>query len=221
MPDAGLLYVVSKVESPPRPSDELYNCFYNAEHIPYVPKLYRETGGRAKPLALRYKNVRRDFDKPELALFPVPDAQWLFSCAQTEFQSQVRKSSVLGVDNAWDHTDFDFRPYRQIQTFEGYKQASKTGLARGKTLIAVAMEPATDQEEDFEDWYRKQHLDMLSMCCGDRRSTRYKRMDDRSEIKVPRTTRIRLRAERSACGADCTGNGYGVDAEDIRGESDF
>ncbi len=39
------------------------------------------------------------------------------------------------------------------------------------------MEPAETEEQDFEDWYRKQHLDMLSMCRGYRRTTRYKRVD--------------------------------------------
>lgn len=39
------------------------------------------------------------------------------------------------------------------------------------------MEPAEGEEADFDEWYRKQHLDMLSMCRGYRRTTRYKRLD--------------------------------------------
>jgi hypothetical protein len=32
-------------------------------------------------------------------------------------------------------------------------------------------------EKDFDAWYRKQHLDMLSMIPGYRRGARYKRID--------------------------------------------
>jgi hypothetical protein len=41
------------------------------------------------------------------------------------------------------------------------------------------MEPAegAEAEADFEAWYRKQHLDMLAMCEGYRRTTRYERVD--------------------------------------------
>jgi len=38
----------------------------------------------------------------------------------------------------------------------------------------VCIEPATGTEDDFDDWYRRQHLDMLSMTKGYRRSIRYK-----------------------------------------------
>lgn len=37
--------------------------------------------------------------------------------------------------------------------------------------------PNEEQEQDFEDSYRIPHLDMLSMCRGYRRTTRYKRLD--------------------------------------------
>lgn len=178
MADTGLLFVASKIKNPSKLPDKVYNRFYDEEHIPDLQQFFKQKGGIAKPLALRYKNVRRDTERPYLALYPIPDAQWIFSPDQAEFQRQTKKSSILGVNDIWEHVDFSFRPYRQIQTFEGYKHASKSGVERGKTLIVVAMEPAADQEQDFEEWYRKQHLDMLSMCRGYRRSTRYKRMDD-------------------------------------------
>lgn len=48
---------------------------------------------------------------------------------------------------------------------------------RGKALRTVWVEPAANGDEEFEEWYRKQHLDMLSMVRGFRRSTRYRRLD--------------------------------------------
>ena len=75
------------------------------------------------------------------------------------------------MDNIWDHIAFDVRCYEQIQTFEGYGNASKSGTERGRTLVCVAMEPAEGEEQDFDDWYRKQHL-TCSRCAeatGERR----------------------------------------------------
>ena len=40
------------------------------------------------------------------------------------------------------------------------------------------MEPG--DERDFDEWYRKQHLDVLSMIPGYRRCTRYKRIDEQT-----------------------------------------
>jgi len=44
-------------------------------------------------------------------------------------------------------------------------------------LRTVWVEPADNTDVEFDEWYRKQHLDMLSMVSGFRRSTRYKRVD--------------------------------------------
>lgn len=62
--------------------------------------------------------------------------------------------------------------------YEGYGRADESGSQRGQTLTCVFMEPAEGEDADFENWYRKQHLDMLAMCTGYRRTTRYKRIDD-------------------------------------------
>lgn len=48
------------------------------------------------------------------------------------------------------------------------------------------VEPADGADEDFDEWYRKQHLDMLSMVPGFRRSTRYKLADPTNAAGNPR-----------------------------------
>lgn len=41
-------------------------------------------------------------------------------------------------------------------------------------MTIAAIEPKLGGDDDLEDWYRCQHLDMLSMVPGYRRGTRYK-----------------------------------------------
>ena len=172
MPTPGLMFVASKVLDPHKTSDEKYNRFYNDEHLPDV--LNHGTCN----ITLRYKNSNPDAEIPYIALYPLEDAQFLASKELKELVESTRKSTTFDGDDIYDHIHFDLRPYEKIQTFEGYGLADKSGKERGQTIVAVAMEPAQGEEADFEDWYRKQHLDMLAMCKGYRRTTRYKRLDD-------------------------------------------
>jgi hypothetical protein len=48
--------------------------------------------------------------------------------------------------------------YTRTQTFE--EQIKRSG--RGTGLIIASMEPEDGTDADFDDWYRLQHLDMLS-----------------------------------------------------------
>lgn len=167
----GLMFVSSR---PTRISDDQYNKWYNEEHLPDVLGFMEKSG--IEPLGIRYKSTDPKSTRPYLALYPNSDAQWMFSPEQQTFLNSVRKSRILH-DDFLSVIDFNFRPYEKIQTFEGYGHASKSGKERGRTLVCVAMEPDEAGEKDFDDWYRKQHLDMLSMCRGYRRTTRYKRLD--------------------------------------------
>ena len=49
---------------------------------------------------------------------------------------------------------------------------SPTGPATYAILVAI--EPAPGSDQDFNDWYQRQHLDMLSMCNGHVRTARFK-----------------------------------------------
>lgn len=176
MPASGLMFVTSKVLDPNKTSDAEYNRVYNEELLPEVLKHMKDCD--FPQLGLRYRNTNQDSSRPNLALYPNPDSQWMLSPDQEEFLKRTRKSGILGGD-VLDFVDFRFRLYEKIQTFEGYGHASKTGEDRGQTLVCVAIEPpeGEDAERDLDEWYRKQHLDMLSMCTGYRRGTRYRRID--------------------------------------------
>lgn len=52
----------------------------------------------------------------------------------------------------------------KIQAFEG--PASRGDGARARFVSSIVVEPAADGHEDADDWYRRQHLDMLSMVPG-------------------------------------------------------
>lgn len=179
MPTPGLMFVGSKLTDQ-NISDDQFNRFYNEEHLPDVLSFFKKNG-IDKAFALRYKNTTNlHAYMPYLALYPVSDAQWLLSPDQKQFAEDTKKSKVLDVDNIWEHIEFHFRPYERIQTFEGFEEDdSKTGKDRGRTLVYVGMEPGPSeaQEQDLEDWYRKQHLVQLAMIPGYKRTVRYKRTD--------------------------------------------
>lgn len=177
MSTPGLTFVTSRPKDPQSTSEELYNRFYNEEHLPDIVALMKRLDFPA--LALRYKNADPASTRiPYLALYPYPDTAWQKTPARTEFIESTRNSRVLGGD-IYGAIEFGFRLYEKIQTFEGYGHEEKSGRERGQTIVCVAMEPGASEEQqaDFEDWYRKQHLDMLSMCKGYRRTTRYRRTD--------------------------------------------
>ncbi|KAK4495555.1 hypothetical protein PRZ48_001220 [Zasmidium cellare] len=170
MPTPGLTFVASNVLDPAKTSDEIYNKFYNDEHLPDVL-----ASGLTK-LALRYKNANPEAKIPYLALYPVEDASITGSEAAAKLIQDTQRSKTFNGDDIHDHINFDIRRYEKIQTYEAYQQEGRSGKERGQTIIAVGMEPG--DEADFDEWYRKQHLDMLAMCRGYRRCTRYKNMDD-------------------------------------------
>ena len=177
MSKPGLLFVASRISDPSKTTDAQFNKFYNEEHLPdvlnYKPKIC--------DLALRYKNTDPSSERPYLALYPMEEdaATFLSSGTLEKLIEETQHSTTYNGANVTDFVHFDARPYAKIQTFEGYGHADKTGKDRGQTITCVAMEPAEADgaQADFEDWYRKQHLDMLAMCEGYRRTTRYERVD--------------------------------------------
>ncbi|KAI3326803.1 hypothetical protein HD806DRAFT_418319 [Xylariaceae sp. AK1471] len=167
----GLMFVGSRVRDPQTTSDELYNRFYNEEHLGDVL-----AGGQTK-LALRYKNVDTSAAIPYIALYPVDDASTIGSLESLKLIEDTKKSKILKCDDIYDFIHFELKPYVKTQTYEGYGHEKDSGEQRGRTLVCVAIEAADGQDEDFDAWYRKQHLDMIGMCKGFRRCTRYRRKD--------------------------------------------
>lgn len=169
-PTPGLCYVTSRVKDPSQVSDANFNSFYDDEHVPDILRY------GFSQLALRYKNSNPDSPAAYLALYPQEDVANISSPATAKMMEECRKSKVLGGQDHHELIDYGVSAWSKIQTFEGYGHGDKSGHERGQTLVAVFIEP--DDEADLDAWYRKQHLDMLAMCRGYRRSTRYRLAGD-------------------------------------------
>ena len=172
----GLCYVTAKVRDPSKLSDEKFNDFYDNEHLPDMLRY------NFSKVALRYKNANANGTAPYAALYPLEDITSLSSPSTAQMMEECRKSKTLDGQDHHELIEYGIGAWRTIQTFEGYGHAEKTGHDRGKTLVAVSIEPGDGQaaEADLDAWYRRQHLDMLAMCKGYRRTTRYKRVGDAS-----------------------------------------
>jgi hypothetical protein len=151
----GLLIVLSK-PTHPELTDAQFNDWYSNEHIQDMV-----TSG-VTDLVLRYKNSNSSAKLPYMALYRLPDVAKL---SDQKIMGSVPATSLKlpgktpgSKGGAYkDIMNMETRAFRRTQTFEG--QLEKTG--RAKALVTSAMQPADDGDADFDDWYRKQHLDML------------------------------------------------------------
>ncbi|KAI9813064.1 MAG: hypothetical protein M1827_004284 [Pycnora praestabilis] len=161
MASQGLFWVNSRVTSP-KLSAETYNKWYEEEHI---PELVATSGIKS---GFRYKAVDPKEKNPFLAIYPLKDIAFPDS---DEFKAVPTESKTLpGSGKVFDLADFDVRVYEHLQSFE--RPNAKPG--RALCLMSAAIEPAEGGDEEFDEFYRKQHLDMLAMCDGYRKTTRYK-----------------------------------------------
>ncbi|MCJ1300733.1 hypothetical protein MMC08_003530, partial [Hypocenomyce scalaris] len=118
-------------------------------------------------LALRYQNLEADGKYQYCTIYKTSNIE---NASDPATSAKIPQTSELlpGSGNWRDLTEMLILRFELIQRFEG--QGHFTG--RGDALLTVGMEPVDD--EDFDEWYRKQHLDMLSLGTGYIRSTRYK-----------------------------------------------
>jgi hypothetical protein len=152
---SGLLLVKSR-PTHPELSDKVFNDWYTNEHIRDMVK------SGLTDLTVRYRNVNSSATWPYLAIYRVPDVAKL---QDPKVMGSVPPTSNLLPGKAkgskggvyGDVIAMQAQVYIRSQTFDG--QMKKAG--RGKGLISVEMEPANGTDAEFDDWYRRQHLDML------------------------------------------------------------
>ena len=156
----GLLFVTSHILPTSDITAEQYDDFYNNEHLPDV--LDSGLSGSQR-VALRYKNSNPEAADPYLALYPTESTSslWTGTGVSDILKGLQQNSKAKTLNNIDVSTFAAFGPrlYEKIQTYEAYGHESDTVKDRGQTIVCVAMEPG--DETDFEDWYRKQHLDVL------------------------------------------------------------
>jgi len=175
MPTPGLLYALSKIKDPSL-SEDNYNDWYSNHHIHHV------VDAGLADLAIRYKNTNPNAKWPYLAIYRMPDVAKMQD--EKVMGAIASKHDLIPNGQTWmEALEADIRPFVLLQKFEG--QVPKEG-PRGKALRTVLVEPAEGGDEEFDEWYRKQHLDMLSMVNGFRRSTRYKLVLEAEALGHPR-----------------------------------
>jgi hypothetical protein len=180
MPTEGLMFVESRILDPSKTSDEKFNKFYNEEHLPDVFKM--ADPAKSQNVAFRYKNINPDSKTvlPYIALYPLKDISLLSDPeGSAKIIEDTRISKTFDNTDVYEHIEFKMRPYELLQRYEGLSDSPQPERKYGHTLVVIGMEPAegAEGEQDFDDWYRKQHLDMMAMLSHYRRSTRYKRLD--------------------------------------------
>jgi hypothetical protein len=156
-PKAGLMLVTSRPTHPDL-TDKVFNEWYSTEHVRDM------VNSGLTDLVIRYKNVNASAIFPYLAVYRLPDISKLRDQkvmgsipATSKLLPGKEKGSTGGAYK--DIMAMENRAYARIQTFEG--QDNKKG--RGKGLVTAEIEPAAGTEADLDDWYRRQHLDMLRL----------------------------------------------------------
>ncbi|KAF4624755.1 hypothetical protein G7Y89_g13408 [Cudoniella acicularis] len=118
MPQPGLLWVNSKITSPDSITPSNFKKWYEDEHIPDV------LATKQIHSAYRYKNIDPSSDRPYLALYPVPDMNFLGS--KEYFDIPVTSNYFPGPGHrCFDFADFDTRYYEFVHGFE--KEGVKSG----------------------------------------------------------------------------------------------
>ncbi|KAK5163804.1 uncharacterized protein LTR77_010478 [Saxophila tyrrhenica] len=167
-PPPYLLHVNSR---PTQVSNDTWEEWYKVEHLPdlYNAKtcaratFYEEIG---HPLA-----PNPDHPRKYLALYQTEIEELLNSDG---YKNGVRRSSDMfekaGANSAvnQDNGDFDARYYSLWQEYD----PKGTGERLSPHILCVYMNPA--DVDDFEKWYREEHLGLLAKLPGYRRSLRYK-----------------------------------------------
>lgn len=125
---------------------------------------------------LRYKNTDPKAEWPHLALYTPTDMAEL---ASPVLQELVRESQEARIKVA-------VRIFEKLQDFEGHGEATGN---HGKFVVIVQIEPKPGMDDAIDEWYREEHLDLLSTVRGYRRSTRWKLLPDAKgeaeNVKLP------------------------------------
>jgi len=160
----GILWINSKIIAPDKLSPELFKTWYEEVHIPDI--IAAKPGGVLA--AWRYKCANPERPAPYLALYSIPDLAFL----QTDEFRAVPMVHEMLPEGGPIHkfASFDARYYKKTQVYE---KEGKTRPGRGININSAAIQPAEGMEEEFDMWYREEHLEQVSNEPGWIRSTRF------------------------------------------------
>ncbi|KAH6660051.1 hypothetical protein BKA67DRAFT_38523 [Truncatella angustata] len=159
----GSLYVESKIANPKILDETTYLKWYDEVHIPEIIQM---TGIKS---ARRFKDINPDADKPYLAIYPLKDIAFLGS---EEFKHYTIKSDLLpGTGDITELADFSNRIDSLIQVYDPTQRG--TGHTRSIISAQIELKEEADAEE-FDKWYREEHLGRVAGATGYLRTTRFK-----------------------------------------------
>lgn len=113
MPQAGLLWVNSKITKPDELSKEDFTKWYDEIHVPDVLKMPSKKITSAR----RYESIDPSADRPYLAIYPVEDIQFVET---PEFlKIPVHDNVFPGPSHlCFDYAEIDTRIYDHIDTYQ-------------------------------------------------------------------------------------------------------
>ncbi|KAL1799614.1 hypothetical protein ACET3X_003651 [Alternaria dauci] len=168
----GVLWVSSRIVHPDKLSAEKFCDWYENTHVqevlvlPGVPSAARYTALQQQLSRPYYSN-----EAPWLTIYEFPD----LSYKDSQGFKSIGPPGADVIENVYKNARFDIRFYEEIQAIEG----SSTSSPPPKFLISAALDPPKDaaSTDDFDAWYRQEHMPMLQRAPGFVRSRRYKLSD--------------------------------------------
>lgn len=105
-------------------SDDLYDRFYNEEHLPSAVK------SGLIHVGYRYQNADPKAPKPQyIALYPVPDISIFTSDKAIKFAQENKSSQILGCEDISESVEFNPKFYEKISTFDPKAKSESEGRA--------------------------------------------------------------------------------------------
>jgi hypothetical protein len=157
--EPGVLVVFSKITHPDL-TDAVFNEWYSGEHVHAFVK------SGMTDLVLRYKNLNATAKWSYLALYRLPDITKFYDpdmLGSVPTNSDLLPGPTKGSKGG-AYTDvmaLDMNPFKLQQKFDGANVKSGKVTGRAKGLSTALIEPKAGTDADFDEWYRKEHLDML------------------------------------------------------------
>jgi len=159
----GILYVTSRIASPDL-DEKTYLKWYEDDHIAEI----MQTSGISS--ALRYKSIDESVDKPFMVAYPMADLG--FTQGEEFKKIKVHSDMLPNGGPIYDLADIDVRYYQLVQT---YDPNGPTPEGRVKIVHTAGIEPGPAvEDEEFDKWYREEHLRLIAEVPGYIRSTRFK-----------------------------------------------
>ncbi|KAF2807304.1 uncharacterized protein BDZ99DRAFT_364411, partial [Mytilinidion resinicola] len=168
----GILWVASRIKTPTL-TPETFCAWYENVHI------HEMTALSGVPRAARYEAIQPEpypnalsSDAPWLTVYEMPDIDFRTTKEFRGLDGQSEPAAEL-LEGVFKKARFDTRFYECVQVHEkegGAKKVADGCVGPASLIISAALTPAPGKEDDFDAWYRQEHLPLIGEGAGYRRS---------------------------------------------------